>query len=528
MPSLQKRRESPKVRCFEMSKSFYITTAIDYANGSPHLGHAYEKVLTDIVARFRRLQGDEVKFLTGLDEHGQKVQMSAQKAGVEPIEVCDRLAGEFQGLCARLGISNDDYIRTTEGRHKAVVQDILQQLYDKGEIYKAEYAGFYSPRQEQFVTEKEKVDGEWPEIYGEVEEVIETNYFFKLAQYQDWLVETIRENEAMIYPRFRTADVLQFLKEPLNDLCISRPKSRLEWGIELPFDTDFVTYVWFDALTNYITAAGYGTEAFAEHWPADYHVIGKDILVPPHAVYWPIMLKALGLELPRHFLVHGWWLSSGSKMSKSTGEVVDPLTLIEQFGADAFRYFVTREMNVGQDSEFSLELFMSRYNSDLANDLGNLVSRLLNMGGRYTEGKVPKATVEGEPEQVLKAAWEATQAELVPLYEGFQFHRALERIFGFISAINKYAETRAPWKLAKSEAAEDREKLETSLAVMAEALRLGMVLLTPVMPEISAKVRALIGAESFESLEGQLDWGTRLEGASLGEKTILFPRPERT
>ena len=527
MPSLHKWRESPKVRSFEMSKRFYITTAIDYANGSPHLGHAYEKVLTDIVARFRRLQGDEVKFLTGLDEHGQKVQMSAQKFGVEPIEVCDRLAGEFQGLCARLGISNDDYIRTTEGRHKAVVQEVLQKLYEKGEIYKAEYAGFYSPRQEQFVTEKEKVDGEWPEIFGEVEEVVETNYFFKLAQYQDWLVETIRENEAMIYPRFRAADVLQFLKEPLNDLCISRPKTRLEWGIELPFDADFVTYVWFDALTNYITAAGYGTDAFSENWPADYHVIGKDILVPPHAVYWPIMLKALGLELPRHYLVHGWWLSSGSKMSKSTGEVVDPLTLIEQFGADAFRYFVTREMNVGQDSEFSLELFMSRYNSDLANDLGNLVSRLLNMGGRYTEGKVPKATIEGEPEQALKAVWEVTQAELVPLYEGFQFHRALERIFGFISAINKYAETRAPWKLAKSEGEEDREKLETSLAVMAEALRLSMVLLTPVMPEISSKVRALIGAESFESLKGQLDWGTSLEGASLGEKAILFPRPER-
>lgn len=524
MPSLHKREESPKVRCFEMSKRFYITTAIDYANGSPHLGHAYEKVLTDIMARFRRLQGDDVKFLTGLDEHGQKVQMSAQKGGVEPIEICDRLAGEFQGLCDRLGVSNDDYIRTTEGRHKAVVQDVLQKLYDKGEIYKAEYAGYYSARQEQFVTEKEKVNGEWPEIYGEVEEVVETNYFFKLAQYQDWLVETIRENESMIYPRFRAADVLQFLKEPLNDLCISRPKSRLEWGIELPFDADFVTYVWFDALTNYITAAGYGTEAFAKHWPADYHVIGKDILVPPHAVYWPIMLKALGLDLPRHFLVHGWWLSSGAKMSKSTGEVVNPLDLIEQFGADAFRYFVTREMNVGQDSEFSLELFLSRYNSDLANDLGNLVSRLLNMGGRYTEGKVPAASVEGDPEKELKAVWATTQAELVALYEGFQFHRALERIFAFISAINKYAEARAPWKLAKSELAEDRAKLETSLATMAEALRLSMVLLTPVMPEISEKVRSLIGAEPFETLEGQLEWGSRLEGAALGDKAILFPR----
>lgn len=510
-----------------MSKNFYITTAIDYANGSPHLGHAYEKVLTDIVARFRRLMGDEVKFVTGLDEHGQKVQMSAHKAGVEPIEICDRLADEFQGLCQRLEISNDDYIRTTQERHKKVVREILQKLYDKGEIYKADYNGHYSVRQEQFVTEKEKIDGEWPEIYGEVVEVTETNYFFKLAQYQDWLVDYIKTNEDAIYPRFRSADVLQFLKEPLNDLCISRPKERLEWGIELPFDPDFVTYVWFDALTNYITAAGYGTDDFEKNWPADYHVIGKDILVPPHAVYWPIMLKALDIPLPKHFLVHGWWMSSGAKMSKSTGDVVNPLDLIDQFGADAFRYFVTREMNVGQDSDFSLDLFMSRYNSDLANDLGNLVSRLLNMGGRYSEGKVPAVSVEEAPEQELKRLWSEVSADLLPLFESFQFHKALDRIFTFISGINKYAETRAPWKLAKSEDPVDRLALDTSLATMAEALRLAVVMLTPVMPSISDKVRALIGAANFEAIEGQLEWGNTLEGAALGEKAILFPRPEK-
>ena len=509
-----------------MRKKFYITTAIDYANGSPHLGHAYEKVLTDIIARFRRLMGDKVKFLTGLDEHGQKVQMSAEQAGVPPIEVCDRLAAEFKGLCSALNISNDDYIRTTQDRHKAVVREILQKLYDKGEIYKADYNGYYSVRQEQFVTEKEKVDGKWPEIFGEVTEVTESNYFFKLSQYQDWLVDTIKTKEHMIYPRFRSADVLQFLKEPLNDLCISRPKERLEWGIELPFDQDFVTYVWFDALTNYITAAGYGTNEFDQQWPADYHVIGKDILVPPHAVYWPIMLKALGIDLPKHFLVHGWWLSSGNKMSKSSGDVVNPLDLIEQFGADAFRYFVTREMNVGQDSEFSLDLFMSRYNSDLANDLGNLVSRLLNMGQRYAEGKVPTVEVEGAPEKELKALWKDTSKELVSLFENFQFHKALERIFTFVSAINRYAETRAPWKLAKSEEAADQAALRTSLATMAEALRLAVVMLTPVMPQISDKIRGLVGAESFDHLEGQLEWGSKLEGKALGEKAILFPRPE--
>ncbi|MEC8333519.1 MAG: methionine--tRNA ligase [Verrucomicrobiota bacterium] len=511
-----------------MSKKFYITTAIDYANGSPHLGHAYEKVLTDIVARFRRLMGDDVKFLTGLDEHGQKVQMSAQKEGVSEIEVCDRLADEFQGLCSALQISNDDYIRTTQTRHKATVQGILQKLYDNGEIYKAEYNGFYSVRQEQFVTEKEKVGGEWPPIYGEVTEVTETNYFFKLAQYREWLVDTIKINEKMIYPRFRGADVLQFLKEPLNDLCISRPKERLEWGIELPFDREFVTYVWFDALVNYLTAAGYGTDEFEEYLPADYHVIGKDILVPPHAVYWPIMLKALNIQLPRHYLVHGWWLSSGTKMSKSTGEVVNPLDLIDQFGADAFRYFVTREMNVGQDSEFSLELFMRRYNSDLANDLGNLVSRLLNMGSRYTGGKIPAAEIEESPEAELKELWVDIQKELIPLFEDFQFHKAIDRIFCFISGINRYAEARAPWKLAKSESAGDQVALRTSLATMAEALRLAVVMLTPVMPRVSGKIRSLLGADNFELIQGQLEWGTTLTGRDLGEKTILFPRAERS
>jgi methionyl-tRNA synthetase len=511
-----------------MSKKFYITTAIDYANGSPHLGHAYEKVLTDIIARFRRLMGDDVHFVTGLDEHGQKVQMSAEQKGVPPIEVCDALAEEFQGVCGRLNVSNDDYIRTTEARHKKVVQAILQKLFDEGQIYKADYDGFYSVRQEQFVTEKEKVDGKWPEIYGDVVSVTESNYFFRLAQHQEWLLETVQNNESFIYPRFRSADVIQFLKkEALNDLCISRPKERLEWGIELPFDKDFVTYVWFDALTNYITAAGYGTDEFEKHWPADYHVIGKDILVPPHAIYWPIMLKALGIALPKSFLVHGWWLSSGSKMSKSTGEVVNPLDLIEQFGTDAFRYFVTREMNVGQDSEFSIDLFMSRYNSDLANDLGNLVSRLLNMGGRYTEGKVPAASIEEDPEKALKALWAEVEPELIPLFEGFQFHKALDRIFTFISGINKYAETRAPWQLAKSDAPDDQARLQTSLAYMAEALRLAVVMLTPVMPEMSDKIRGLVGSKSFDNLEGQLAWGNTLEGAELGEKTILFPRPER-
>jgi len=506
-------------------KTFYITTAIDYANGSPHLGHAYEKVLTDVIARFRRLRGDAVYFVTGLDEHGQKVQQSAGKQGVEPQAYCDEIAVLFQALCKKLNISHDDYIRTTQTRHKDVVRVLLQRLYDKGEIYKADYKGFYSTRQEQFLTERDKVDGEWPEIYGEVVEITESNYFFKLSQYQDWLVEHIRANEDFILPRFRQKQVLEFLREPLNDLCISRPKERLSWGVPLPFDEDYVTYVWFDALTNYISAAGYGTEEFEKYWPADYHVIGKDILVPPHSVYWPIMLHASGIPLPKSLLVHGWWLTRGGKMSKSLGNIVDPMNMAEQFSADAFRYFLIREMNVGQDSDFSLELFLSRYTSDLGNDLGNLLSRLLNMGARYFDGTLPAAEVCETPESDLQAAWKETVEKVPGLFEEFQFHTGLDHTLGFVRQINRYAEVRQPWKLAKSDAPADKAALATSIHTMAEALRLATVLLTPVMPEVSARIMQSLGQPEVTLWEGNLEWDARVTGATLGEKIILFPRP---
>ncbi len=508
-------------------KHFYITTAIDYANGPPHLGHAYEKVLTDVVARFQRMTGKPVHFLTGIDEHGQKVTQTASKLGKTPEELTNEIAPQFINLCKQLLISNDDFIRTSEERHKAVVRDILQRLFDKDEIYKADYHGYYSVRQEQFVTEKEREEnGEWPELYGEVVEISETNYFFKLGKYQDWLIEYLKANPDFIFPRFRQKQVLEFLKNPINDLCITRPIERLSWGIPLPFDPDFVTYVWFDALINYVSAVHYQTDRFWEYWPADYHVIGKDILVPSHSVYWPIMLKAADLPMPRHFLIHGWWLQRGSKMSKSTGESVDPLSLVDQFGPDAFRYFVMREMNVGQDSDFSHELFLSRYNNDLGNDLGNLVSRLLNMGSRYCSGFLPEAGEAGEPERELQQLWEATYPEVLSLYEGFQFHTVLEKAFAFIKGINRYAEIRAPWKLAKSETEADRKLLETSLATMAEGLRLGVTLCQPVMPGIAEKVLGLLDeppADDFS--EETLRWGRRLEGNTLGEKTILFPRP---
>ena len=389
-----------------MNKAFYLTTAIDYANGSPHLGHAYEKILADVIIRTKRLNGITTHFVTGLDEHGQKVQQGADKEGILPEERCDRIAQEFKNLLVTLNISNDDYIRTTEFRHKNVVSSLLQDLFDRGEIYQAEYKGFYSTRAEQFLQEKDKVNGKWPEIYGEVTEITESNYFFKLSKYQDWLIKFLEESEDFIVPSFRKKQVVEFLREPLNDLCISRPKERLAWGIPLPFDKNYVTYVWFDALVNYVTAAGYGNADFQDLWPADLHVIGKDILAPPHAVYWPIMLKASNLPLPKQILAHGWWMSSGEKMSKSTGEVVDPLSLVEQRGVDAFRYFVMREMTVGQDADFSLDRFESRYKTDLGNDLGNLVSRLFHMTQSYVDGVVPAVNLCESYELGLQERWE--------------------------------------------------------------------------------------------------------------------------
>ena len=502
-------------------KSFYITTAIDYVNGAPHLGHAYEKVLTDVIARFRRQMGDRVHFLTGADEHGQKVQASARQRGIPAQRYVDETSAEFRALYDRLNVSYDDFIRTTEPRHKQVVQVLLQQLFDAGEIYQAEYRGFYSTRQEQFLQEKDRLpDGAWPELFGEVTEIVETNYFFRLKKHQAWLVDFLTQNEDFIFPRFRQKQVLVFLKDPLNDLCISRPRERLEWGIELPFDKNYVTYVWFDALLNYYSAV-----VDKGLWPADYNLIGKDILVPPHAVYWPIMLKACGLPPPKHLLVHGWWLQSGAKMSKSTGGAVNPLDLVTEFGVDAFRYFVMREMNVGQDSEFTREQFLVRYNSELANNLGNLVNRTLNMTTRFAAGVLPAAEVIEDAEREVQALWTRTRDEVIPLCEGFQFHTALERTMAFVNATNAYIEKRAPWKLGKSVDPKDAALLRTSLATMAEALRLAVALMQHVVPATTAKINSVLGYTPGADWRAELEWGSKLTGAKVDEALVLFPRP---
>ena len=503
--------------------SFYITTAIDYVNGSPHLGHAYEKVLTDVIARYRRLMGDKVHFLTGTDEHGQKVQQSARKKGIAPQQFADEVSAEFKSILPKLLISNDDFIRTTEERHKKVVREVLQSLFDKGDIYLGEYKGYYSTRQEQFLQEKDRnIDGSWPELFGEVTEIIEKNYFFKLKTHQDWLIDFLAKNEDFIFPKYRQKQVLEFLKEPLNDLCISRPKERLEWGIPLPFDAGYVTYVWFDALLNYYSAVVDKPGV----WPAAWHVIGKDILVPPHAVYWPIMLHAAQIPLPKGIIAHGWWTQSGSKMSKSTGNALNPLDLVTEFGADAFSFFLIREMNVGQDSDFSRDQFLVRYNSDLANDLGNLINRTLNMANRFSAAQIPAAGPAGEPEKELQALWEKTRLEYIPLFDGFQFHTALERLFIFIKSINAYIEKRAPWKLGKSVESSDQELLRTTLATMAESLRLAGAALQPIMPRTSEKINSVLGFTPSVTWSEQLEWGTKLEGSKVDESLVLFPRPQ--
>src|SRR5512133_2995276 len=381
-----------------------------YVNGLPHLGHAYEMVITDVIARARRSFGQPTFFLSGLDEHGQKVQQVALSEGKEPQVYCDELAAEWQAFASRLNLTNDDFVRTTQPRHKEAVQRILAQLYSQGQLYKAAYEGYYSTKEETFLTEKDRrPDGSFDPMYGEVVQLKEENYYFRLKDQQQWLIDYIQQNPSFIAPDYRRNEVLGFLKNnTLEDLCISRPVSRLNWGIPLPFDSNYVNYVWFDALTNYISVpaaagdpgvpAGFRSEPTSgteprELWPADIHVVGKDI-IKFHCVYWPIMLKAMGAALPKQVLVHGWWQKDGQKMSKSTGNVVDPLAVINEWGLDAFRFYVVRELDIGPDGNWTDSGFRARYSAELANGLGNLVNRSLSMLKRYRNGVVPAVSTE--------------------------------------------------------------------------------------------------------------------------------------
>lgn len=502
-----------------MNKKFYITTAIDYVNGQPHLGHTYEKVLADTIARYHRLKGERVHFLTGVDEHGQKVQQKANAEGVEPLIFCDRMTENFVELTRRLKLTNDDFIRTTQPRHKKVVEWALQTLFDKGLIYKAEYRGFYSVKEERFLQEKDRVNGEWPTSFGEVKELVESNYFFKLSEFQPWLIHFYKEHPDFIFPQYRQKQVLEFLKEPLNDLCISRPKERLHWGIPLPFDPNYVTYVWFDALLNYVSAVKSDKGDFESYWPADWHVIGKDVLLPPHAVYWPIMLKALEIPMPKHILAHGWWLVSGEKMSKSSGNAFNLFDWLDSHGIDAVRYFLLREMVTGQDSEFSLENFENRYNNELANDWGNLISRTFNMIQRYCDGIVPNVEVK---DTALQTVWETAHRNICKYFEGFQFAQGLEELFKFIRELNKFIEVKAPWKLAKQQDEASVRELKNTLACLVEGIRLSVQWIQIVLPESSEKILLALG---YMGREPDFTWDTRhLAEIKTVDKLLLFPK----
>ena len=508
---------------------FYITTPIYYVNDEPHLGHAYTTILADVLARYHRLRGEPVFFLTGVDEHGQKVQNAVRKQAIDdPQAYVDRMALRFQETWRGLNIAYDDFIRTTEERHKRVVRHVLQALWEKGEIYRGEYEGWYCVPDERFWTEKDLVDGACPDCGRPVERITEANYFFKMGQYRDWLVQYIQDHPAFIQPEHRRNEVLGFLRQGLGDLCISRPVTRLPWGIPLPFDDDYVTYVWFDALLNYVTAAGYlagdAPDAapdggrFAEVWPNAVHLIGKDILTT-HAVYWPAMLQAAGLPLPRTIFAHGWWVIGGTKMSKSLGNVVRPLDLAAVYGVDAFRYFLLRDMTLGQDADFDEERLARRYNTDLANNLGNLLNRVVAMTVKYCGGAVPVPGEATENERALRAQVEALPGQVFAQVGAFQVNAALAAVMDALTAVNGYLERSAPWALAKQGQA---ARVATVLYTAAEALRLASVLLAPAMPEKTAELWRRLGWQAPADLLDGLAWGGLRPGSVVAGGEPLY------
>jgi methionyl-tRNA synthetase len=536
-----------------MPKTFFITTAIDYTNSPPHIGHAYEKVLADVIERYHRLKGDNVFFLTGVDQHGQKVQQSAANAGVPPAEFVKEITQKFVDLWKKLDVKYDEWAETTSERHKKVVQGILQRLFDAGQIYKDKQAGYYSVRQEQFLTDKERgPDGEFGPEWGQVEFREEENYYFKLEQHKQWLLDLINKRSKterpFVVPDFRETELRNAVERLGGDLCISRPKSRLSWGIELPFDRDYVNYVWFDALSNYISFADYDPtidkyesqpEEFLEKWPA-LQIIGKDILVPAHGIYWPIILHALGFPdeaMPR-LLVHGWWNLGGAKMSKSTGNIVDPFVLADKYGAEALRYYLTNAIVTGKDADFSEKLLVRDFNSDLANALGNLVNRTLNMIHRFRDGTIKSIDLKKLPESEVKShlqTWSADELQAgKKLYTNefadFRPSNALSAPLARALACNALVEISAPWNLAK-----DRQQeglLDAVLYHLAESLRIIAVLFSPVLPKSAHGIfdqlnwkMELRGKEERFSL-ADAEWGRLPDGHVVGKPIPLFPRIE--
>jgi len=509
-----------------MSKTYYVTTPIYYVNAEPHIGHAYTTVMADFLARFNRLDGADSYFLTGTDEHGEKIYQAAKKAATDPQTFCDRISQRFNDAWLELDISNDDFIRTTEERHKGVVRRVLETVHDNGDIYYDEYEGIYCVGCERFLTDKELVDGKCPDHLIKPENRREGNYFFRMEKYRHWLLDHIRAHPGFIRPEGYKNEVLGMLNESIGDLSISRPKERVPWGIELPWDGDHVTYVWFDALINYISALGFSDDQrFADYWPATQHMIGKDIL-KAHAVFWPTMLKAAGLPIYQHLNVGGFLMGhDGQKMSKSLGNVVDPFQLSEKFGPDAVRYYLLKDTVYGQDSAVGEHLLIDRYNADLANDLGNLVSRARALIGRHMDGVLPMPEQQVGDDEVI-AAGTALIGQVRPLVSELRVFEALETVMQFVRHLNRYFNDEAPWKLAKDP--EQHGRLGTVLYNCVEGLRIVSVLLEPAMPGKARQIRVDLGLGdyTFAAIE---TWGGAQPGGKMpAEAEILFPKTETT
>ena len=495
-------------------KPFYVTTPIYYVNDKPHIGHAYTTILADVLSRYYRFMGRNVFFLTGLDEHGQKVQQAAESKGVTPIEHCNKMAPRFVDLWRKLHIQYDDFIRTTEKRHSTIVQSLLQKVYDKGDIYEDSYEGLYSVSEERFITQKEADSGD----FRDVRELKEKNYFFKMSKYQSRLIKHINDNPTFIQPEHRRNEVLGFLRSPLEDLCISRPKDRLNWGIEIPFDKKYVTYVWFDALINYVSAIGYQSDEkkYNTFWPVNFHLIGKDILTT-HSVYWPTMLMSAELPLPKGIFAHGWWLSDQTKMSKSLGNVVDPIDLIDSYGVDPIRFYLMKEMVLGQDANFSMDSFIKCYNSDLANDFGNLLSRVTNLINKFYDGALEPIFDDSIDGQDVKYAALDSMELSKNFMNDMKINEAINSIFNFVRKVNKYLEITAPWKLVKT----DIKKAGKVLYTAAESIRIISLLLSPVMPNRTESVMNALG-----TINRDLEWGKLVFEKKIQKQDPLFPRIE--